>query len=105
MILYKVYHPWKKTELHKDYYEVPYTGFTIDGTRVESTEDFSLERLRTLHFWDVRVYSGRTNKNGGRMTDSTGYTLCGYDLKDVRKAASYMLTQFDQSNLVFVRIR
>lgn len=105
MILYKVYHPNKKTELHKDYYEVPYTGFTIGGTRVESTEDFSSERLRTLHFWTVRVYSGKVNKNGGRMTDGTGYTLCGYSLSDVRKAASHMLTQFNQNELVFVRVR
>lgn len=39
------------------------------------------------------------------MTDGTGYTLCGYSLNDVRKAASHMLTQFDQKELVFIRVR
>lgn len=74
-----------------DYYEVGYKEYRGMTEIRCGTEDFSLKRwISTINHYRIKVYNGRFNKAGERMTDTANRRLNiskgakGYAIKHAR---------------------
>ena len=78
---------FKSKKIAENYFEVDYIEYREDGTaKCSGSEDFSRERIKTLHIWDVCTPTGKLNKGNQRMWKSLT-TIRTYTAKEARKIA------------------
>jgi len=71
------------------YYTANYIEYREDGSiKQKGTEDFSGERMRTIHNWDIWAPTEKVNKGGHTISERIG-TIYTTNAKTAKKIATF----------------